>query len=287
MYDVLVIGAGPAGISAAIYAKRAGANVLVLYYGKSNIEKATKIDNYYGFENGIAGKDLYEAGIKQAKKLEIELKIEEVLSIKRQDENFSIETEKEIYTSKTVIIATGNKKLKPDIKGLEEHEGKGVSYCAICDGFFYKNKNVAVIGNGKFAISEAEMLKEIASSVTILTNGQVIESDEYFEVKSPKIKEIVGEKTVSKIVFEDETQMPIDGIFIAIGEAGAVDFAKKLGIITKEDSILVDENMQTNIEGIYSCGNAVGGLLQISKAVYEGSIAGISAAKYSKENGGE
>ena len=281
MYDLIVIGAGPAGISAGIYAKRAGIKVLILYKGESNVEKATIIDNYYGFTNGINGNELYENGIKQAQNLGIELKKEEVLDIEKNDANFNLYTEKEKYSAKSVIIATGNKKIKPEIKGIEEFEGKGISYCAICDGFFYRNKKVAVIGNGKFAIKEIKELQNISDSIILLTNGKENENN-YKNVNTKKIKQIKGDTKVKQIEFEDGKKIDIDGVFVAIGEAGAIDFAKKLGIPIKNNSIIVDENMQTNISGMYACGNATGGLLQICKATYEGAKAGLSAANFVK-----
>ncbi|MBQ9658351.1 MAG: NAD(P)/FAD-dependent oxidoreductase [Clostridia bacterium] len=283
MYDIIIIGAGPAGISAGLYTKRAGMNVLILYYGESNLEKATKIDNYYGFAEGISGKDLYQEGIKQAENIGIEVKNEEVITIQKTDKNFTIKTVNGEYLSKTAIISTGNKKLRPNIKGITEFEGKGISYCAICDGFFYRNKNVAVIGAGKFALSEAEHLKKIASNVIILTNGNLLENNKEYETITKKIKEVHGESKVKQIEFEDNSKIDIDGIFIAIGEAGGSDFAKKMGVMLQNDNIVVDENMQTNIEGLYSCGNATGGLLQVCKAVYEGAKAGLSATAYAKK----
>ena len=285
MYDVIIIGAGPAGISAGIYAKRAGLNVLILYYGEANLEKACKIENYYGFENGIDGKTLYNTGLEQAKNLKIELKNEEVLSIEKLNEEFKINTLNMEYKSKAVIIATGNKKLRPDIEGIKEFEGRGISYCAICDGFFFKNKNVAVIGNGNFALSEAEDLQNVVNNVKILSNGLEIKENRSFEVDNKKINKIVGdERGVRGIEFEDGSKIDVDGIFIALGEAGGSDFAKKLGVIIddKTSIIKVDENMQTNIKGLYACGNITGGLMQISKAVYEGSIAGLAVAEYLK-----
>ena len=171
VYDVIIIGAGPAGISASIYAKRANLSVLVLYYGESNLEKAEKIDNYYGFENGIEGTTLYQTGIKQAENLGIYVKKEEVINIEKID-NFKVYGLNNEYESKALIISTGNKKLRPNIIGIEKFEGKGISYCAICDGFFYRNKNVAIIGNGEFALHEAEDLKNIVAKITILTNGE-------------------------------------------------------------------------------------------------------------------
>lgn len=219
MYDVIVVGAGPAGVSAGLYAKRANKNVLILYNGESNLEKAHLIDNYYGFENGISGQDLYEAGIRQAKNLGIEVLKDEVLHIEKE-ENFKVTTEKEEYESKTLILATGNKKLRPNIKGILEFEGKGISYCAICDGFFYRNKNVVVIGDGKFANSEANDLKNIASNVKILTDGNKIKGSTDFETITTKIREIKGDTKVRTIEFEDDSTLEVDGIFVALGEAG-------------------------------------------------------------------
>ena len=283
MYDVTIIGAGPAGISASLYAKRANLNVLVLYYGESNLEKATKIDNYYGFIDGISGKDLYNNGIEQAKKIGVEVKNKEVLGIDYMQDSFNVKTDSGNFETKTIILATGNKKLKPNIKGIDEFEGKGIIYCAICDAFFYRNKNVAVIGNGKFAVSEAEELSHVVNKVTILTNG-LDNPNCNFEVNTNKIIEINGEEKVNEIVFEDGSKTEIDGVFIALGEAGASDFAKTLGILQDSDSIKTNEKMETNVPGIYACGNTTGGLLQVCKAVYEGAEAGLSAVNYIRGN---
>lgn len=283
MVDVVIIGAGPAGISAALYAKRANKNVLVIYNGESNLEKAEKIDNYYGFENGITGKELYEAGIRQAKNLGVEVKEEEVLNLELTLDGFAVKTVDNVYEAKTCIIATGNKKLRPNIDGIVEFEGKGVSYCAICDGFFYRKKNVVVIGNGKFAVSEAKDLENVVGNVKILTNGENMATDTYFEVVNKKISKIVGDEKVKFIEFTDGTTLEIDGVFVALGEAGGSDFAKKLGVVLDKDNIKVDENMATNINGLYSCGNTNGGLLQVCKAVHEGAVAGLSAVKYLNE----
>jgi len=285
MYDIIIIGAGPAGISAGLYSKRAGASVLILYNGESNLEKTSEIENYYGFVNGIDGKTLYKNGIEQAKNLDIAVKNEEVLNIEKNSEEFLVKTDKEEYTAKSVIISTGNKKLRPNVKGVIQFEGKGISYCAICDGFFYRNKNVVVIGNGKYAVSEATDLKNIVNNVKILTNGLEMQADSQYEINTKKIKEIYGEQKVQGIEFEDGTKLEVDGIFIALGEAGGSDFAKKMGVMLNKDNIIVDENMKTNIEGLYSCGDVTGGLLQVCKAVYEGAKAGLDAAKYIKKEG--
>lgn len=284
LYDVIIIGAGPAGISAALYAKRANKSVLVLYHGESQLEKAHLIDNYYGFDGGISGSDLYNDGIKQAKTLGAEVKNEEVLHIAMNaDMNYEVKTAEDEYVGRTLILATGNKKLKPNIKGVEVFDAKGISYCAICDGFFYRNKTVAVLGNGDYALSEAADLENIAKKVYILTNGNPAPQTDKYEIITTPVSEIKGDVKVREIAFDDGSSLELDGIFVALGVAGGADFAKKLGIALDGDSIKVKEDMSTNIPGVFSCGNVTGGLLQVCKAVYEGAEAGLSAVKYLKD----
>ncbi len=180
----------------------------------------------------------------------------------------------------------GTKKKALPIQGIQELEGRGVSYCAICDGFFYRNKEVSVLGSGKYALSETNDLINIAKKITILTNGE--KAPEFradnVEILTKPVKEIRGTGKVEKVIFKDNTELKTDGIFVAQGTATANDFAKKLGIITNKESIKVNEKMQTNIPGIYACGDCTGGLLQISKAVYEGTVAGLQVIKYVKQN---
>lgn len=283
MYDVIIIGAGPAGISAGLYTKRANLKVLIIYKEKAGLEKANLIENYYGFEKGITGAELYQTGIKQAKHLGIDIKKEEVINVQiKENGEYKIITENQSYDSKAVIFATGNKKNVPKIKGIKEFEGKGVSYCAVCDGFFYKNKDISVLGNGKYAISETNELINIAKSITILTNGEKapeIRADNV-KIDTRKVREVRGENKIQEIEFEDNSKIKTDGLFIALGIAGSSEFAKKLGIMTNKDKIIVNENMETNIPGIYAAGDCTGGLLQVSKAVYEGAKAGLQAIKY-------
>lgn len=274
------------GISASIYAKRGNLNPLVIYNDKSSLEKTEKIDNYYGFENGVDGKKLYEDGINQAKNLNIDVKNEEVIKIEFAEKGYTVTTSKDKYDSKTIILATGNKKNTPNIKGIKEFEGKGISYCAICDGFFYRDKNVVVIGSGNYAVSETNDLINITKEITILTNGKEIPEirAENVKINDKEIREIRGEEKAEEIEFTDNSRIKTDGIFIAEGIAGSSEFAKKLGIITKNNKIIVNEKMETNVPGIYACGDCTGGLLQISKAVYEGTIAGLEVIKYLKNN---
>lgn len=287
MFDVIIIGAGPAGISASIYTKRANLKTMIIYQNNSNLEKAELIENYYGFAKGITGIDLYNEGIKQAENLGVELKEEEVINIKMNENGFEVITDKNEYKTKNIVLATGNKKNIPKIKGIQEFEGRGISYCAVCDGFFYRNKDIVVIGNGKYAIAETNELINLANQIIILTDGEKAPEFRADNVKidTRKIEEIQGEKRVEQIKLEDNTIIKTDGIFVAKGVAGSNEFAKKLGIITNKDKIVVNEKMETNIPGIYACGDCTGGVLQISKAVYEGTKAGLEVIKRVKQNG--
>ncbi len=290
-FDLTIIGGGPAGVSAALYAVRAGFKVLIIHNGALALEKAHKIENYYGFPDGISGAQLYEAGIEQAKNIGTTVVKAEVTNVSIADDlSFNVAAQDSVYNCRSLILATGNKKLRPPIKNIADFEGKGVSYCAICDAFFYRKKNVVVIGNGQFALSEADDLKNVVASLTILTNGEdakTIKSltSDSIKIDERKITGIQGNEQgkVSAVVFADGSELKTDGIFIALGEAGACNFAKKVGILLDGDSIKTDEKMQTNVPGIFACGNATGGLLQVSKAVYEGAVAGLSAVEFLKK----
>lgn len=285
MYDTIIIGGGPAGITASLYIKRAGFNVLVITKGESDLNKAKKIENYYGFEKPISGRVLIENGEKQAKALGVNILKKEVIGIKyTNDNNYEVitanQTQNERYIAKTIVLATGANRNKPNIKGVQEYEGKGISYCAICDAAFYKNKDVAVLGNGEYAIGEIEELLPVVKSVTMLTDGQEhIENrsnNEKFKINDKKIREFRGNTRIEEIEFEDNSTEKVNGIFIAQGTASSLDFAKKLGARIEGNYIIANDNMETTIPNVYAAGDCTGGILQISKAVYEGTKAGLS-----------
>ena len=280
MYDVIVIGSGPAGISASIYLKRARKNVCIITDENSALKKASKIENYYGVKP-ISGEELYNIGIKQVQDLNIPIVKDEVTNINLEN-NFIVTTVNREYEAKYVIIATGTNRTAPNVKGIKEFEGKGISYCAICDGFFYRNKNVAVIGNGNYAIHEAETLKPIAKSVTILTNGEEIienRSTSDFEIDETPIREFRGNNVIEEVEFANNNIKRIDGVFIAIGTASSTDLARKIGAVVKGNNIFTNDNMETTVDGLYACGDCTGGLLQVNKAVYEGTIAALDIIK--------
>lgn len=271
----------PHGISAAIYAKRRKLSVLVISKGNGALAKTDKIENYYGFARAISGQELYENGLAQAKNLEIELLEDEVVSV-QLEEKYEVETVNSHYQAKSVILATGTNRMVPPIKGIKEFEGKGVSYCAVCDAFFYKNKEVAVLGNGNYAIHEMEQLKPVAKEVTILTNGEPIVENRNIgniKVENKKIREFRGDSKIQEVEFEDNTIKPVQGVFVALGTASSNDLARKIGARIENNRIVVNENMETTVPGLFACGDCTGGLLQISKAVYEGAVAGLAVLK--------
>lgn len=293
MEHIIIIGAGPAGISAALYTARGNLNPLVIYNGIGDLGKAEKIENYYGLETPVSGKELFERGIAQAEALGVRFLEAQVLGITGFD-TFTVKTTAGDFNTESVILATGGKRSAPGIPGIREFEGKGVSYCAVCDAFFYRGKEVAVLGNSDFALHEAEELKNVASSVTIYTNGEEPEfsKDHPIAVNTMKIQAIEGDERVSGLRLEndvrtqseDEAQQsfyPADGVFVAVGTAGSTEIARQMGAeLTEKGTVKVDGDMATTIPGLFAAGDCTGGLLQISKAVYEGSMAGISAGKY-------
>ena len=174
----------------------------------------------------------------------------------------------------------------PNIKGIKEFEGKGVSYCAICDAFFYRNKNVAVLGSGNYAIHEAEILKPVVKSVTLLTNSEklVENRDIDLNINEKKVREVRGFDKVDEVIFDDDSKESINGVFVAIGTASTNDLARKIGAKVENNKIVVKDNLETTVPGLYACGDCTGGILQISKATYEGTKVGLEIVNKIKNN---
>ncbi len=283
--DVLIIGKGPAGISASLYAVRAGLDTVVIGKDSGALGKASRIDNYYGFAEGIDAAELFENGIRNAVRLGVDVVTDEVLEVAAENDTFEVTAAKGRYEASAVILAAGSSRKTPPIKGLQEFEGKGVSYCAVCDAFFYRGMSVAVIGSGEYAVSEAAHLQPIASDVTILTNGGPMQAEvpEGIRVDERMILSVKGDELLTSVVFEDGNSMNTDGLFVAIGTASSADLARKLGVVDPEGKISFNNDMSTFVPGFYTAGDCNGGLLQAAKAVSEGAIAGTSAAKYVRQ----
>ncbi len=280
MAKVIIIGAGPAGVSASLYTVRAGIETLVLSNGGGALKKAERIENYYGFPQPVSGEELMQRGVEGARRLGVTFLEEEVVGIGFED-SLTVSTTAGRHAADAVLLATGTSRLAPPIPGLKDFEGRGVSYCAVCDAFFYRGRDVAVLGSGEYALHEAMELAAVARSVTILTNGQTPAAafPESFTVVTGEIAAVEGGGMLGGVRLKDGTLIQTDGLFVAIGVAGSVALAKKIGALTEGTAISVDENMATNVPGLYAAGDCTGGLLQVSKAVYEGAKAGISIVK--------
>jgi thioredoxin reductase (NADPH) len=280
-YDVIILGHGPAGMSAAIYLARGGHTVLALGKGRGALERAELIENYYGFPEPVTGAELVDRGVAQAKRLGVEIVDGEAVSIGMED-SFVVKTTEAEYRARAILLATGKQRVTLNVPGFENLRGKGISFCATCDGFFYRGKKIAVVGTGDYAASELHELLAFTKDITLFTNGAKISSSRFPEgviVIEEKIEAFDGAEKLSAIRTADGVSHAADGAFIALGTAGAADFAAKVGVEVNGSDIVIDRDCMTNLPGIFAAGDCTGGLLQVAKAVAEGAIAakGINA----------
>ncbi len=204
------------------------------------------------------------------------------------DSRLTVETTDAAYTADAVILATGAARQAPKIPGLADFEGAGVSYCAVCDGFFFKGKDVAVLGHGEFAMHEAGELLPVVKSVTFLTHGRTPPPSlpQGTRVIETPIAQFIGDKTLNGVLFTNGQTLAVAGVFVAEGVAGSTALAKKLGAATEGNRIVVNGSMATNVPGLYAAGDCTGGFYQVSKAVYEGAAAGSAAVKHVRAKAG-
>jgi thioredoxin reductase (NADPH) len=288
----LIVGAGPAGLSAAIYTARAGVDTLALGCDPK-VAGDYDIDNYFGFPEAVTGRELIERGAAQAKRFGATLRCEKVLAVHHgENEDFVIKSDKNEYRAHAVIIAAGVSRVRPGIANLAEYEGKGVSYCVSCDGFFYRKKRVLVLGEGDYAANQALELTTFTPDVVVYTQGKTPAMSGGFADRLSQAGIPVAENTVTTLSGEpalaaarlaDGSDIPVDGIFIAMGQASALDFAKTLGLPLRGAFIQADHDQKTDVPGVFAAGDCVGRFLQISVAVGEGAKAGKSAISYLKE----
>lgn len=280
MPEIVIIGSGPAGVSAALYAARAGAKTTVLTRGHGALDRAELIQNYYGFAEPISGAELERRGIEGAKAVGVEFVTTEAVGLTYTD-RLIVETLAGDFPADAVILATGASRAAPRIPGLAGLEGHGVSFCATCDAFFYRGKDVAVLGSGEYALHEAQALLPVVKSVTLLTGGAPLTAQFPPEVavRTEPVEAILGEERVTGVQLPGGETLEVSGVFVAQGVAGSTALARKLGAEVEGNRIVVDERMQTTLPGLYAAGDCTGGLLQVAKAVYEGAVAGTEAAK--------
>ncbi len=277
MYDAVMIGSGPAGLSAALYTSRANLTTLVIGKDRGALEKADRIENYFGMAEPISGCELVENTKTQARSLGVELVEDEIFHI-TWNGHFILEGKNGTYESLTVLLATGTGRKTLKIEGIKELEGRGVSYCAVCDAFFYRGKEVAVLGNEDYAIHEMSQILPVVKSAVLLTNGRELKTEvpEGVQVIREPLRSVDGTERVEGVTFEDGSSIAVEGLFVALGSAGAMELARKAGAFTEGQNIKVNERMETNIPGLYAAGDCIGGLLQISTAVGEGAQAAMS-----------
>lgn len=280
MSNVIIVGSGPAGISAALYTVRAGLDTTVVHNGVGALGKAHAIENYYGFALPVSGEALAMSGLEQARRLGVKIVEDEITGI-GFDGKLTLAGAAGDYAADFVILATGSPRTAPRIPGLGEHEGKGVSYCAVCDAFFHRGKPVAVLGEGEYALHEVSALKPVVRSVTLVTNGKTpsIEVPEDVRLDTREIAAVESDENSLRIRFTSGGVLPVSGLFVAHGVAGSAELARKVGALTEGNRILVDPTMATNIPGLYAAGDCTGGMLQVAKAVYEGALAGTSVVQ--------
>ncbi|MFC1613221.1 NAD(P)/FAD-dependent oxidoreductase [Patescibacteria group bacterium] len=303
MYDLIIIGGGPAGVTAAIYAARYKLNFLLISDSVGGwLNQIHKMENYPGYVS-ISGFDLIQKFNEQLKYLEVEIISEKAVEISRlENKNFEVKTHaNQSFQSKTVIVAAGSHKRELGVSGEKEFLGKGVSYCAICDGAFFKNKKVAVVGGANSAVSAALMLSDIASEVYIIYRKEKLRAHKALVDKAEEadnikilccrnITKINGGSKVESIeldeTYQDKNLLEVDGVFIEIGHIPTVDFLEKMGVeLDEQGQINVDVHGKTNIEGIFGAGdvsNGQGNLKQVITAAASGALAATGVNEYLK-----
>jgi len=298
-YDVVIIGGGPAGLTAGIYTSRDKLKSLIIEKGiiGGNMNNAEIIDNYPGFPEGVNGPELADLMHRQAKKYGLENITAEVIAIKNWGDKKLLETSNGDIIAGVVIIAGGSEKVKLDIPGEKEFTGRGVSYCTTCDAFFFRNKNVVVVGGGNSAIYEAMHLTKFASKIYIIHRRDQLRATAILQDRARAetkikfildtiVKEIQGKDFVQKLVLENvktgkKSTLEVDGVFISIGLKPNTGFVKDLLSLDKQGHIITDENMNTEIAGIFAAGDIRSGAIrQITTAAGDGTIAAIGAKKF-------
>src|SRR5699024_6454306 len=302
VYDVIIVGAGPAGMTAAVYASRANLDTLMIERGMpgGQMVDTEAIENYPGFES-ILGPDLSTKMFDHAKKFGAEYAYGDIKEVIDHGDHKEVLAGDKSYKAKAVIITTGAQYKKLGIEGESDLTGRGVSYCAVCDGAFFRDRHLAVIGGGDSAVEEGMYLTRFASKVTVIhrrdeLRAQKIIQDRAFANEKMEfiwdtvVEEInekdgkVGSLTLKNVKYDEVSDFEIDCVFVYIGMDPLSDPFKSLGIVDEEGYIDTDENMETKIPGIFAAGDIrVKDLRQVVTATGDGSIAAESAIKYIEE----
>lgn len=295
-YDIIIIGAGPGGLTAGIYAGRQGTKNLIIDRDLAGGlgREVPEMENYPGFDN-ISGLELIEKMKSQATKNCDLHEIEEVIEITENDTEyrFTVTTNKEKYRSKSIILATGSSHRHLNAKGEEEYKGKGVSYCATCDGFFFVGRDIIMVGGGNSALQEALYLKNLGANVTVVHRRDEFRAQKHLQnqikeagiptILNTTVEEIKGDMLVESVMLKDTQtgelkEHPTNGVFISVGYIPHIDLAKQLGVNLDESGhIIIDKNQRTNVDYVYAVGDVCIGLKQWVVACGEGAVAATSA----------
>lgn len=285
--NVIIIGAGPAGMSAAIYLKRAGINPVIIEKDApgGTLNKTYRIENYPGYTDND-GTTLAFRMYSQIEELGIELKMEEVINIEKENEYFKIITSNDEYLANYIIIATGKVPRKLDAINADKYEGKGISYCTVCDGALYKNKDVAVIGGGNSAMEAASYMSDIANKIYVINRSSLLRADKKEQefvlskenvevIYDSKVIEVLGNnEKLTGIKLDNNKNLSLDAVFVCIGQDSNSAYYQNLNLETNNLGIIVDSNMKTCLSGVYACGDSVSkSLYQVVTATSEGAIA--------------
>jgi thioredoxin reductase (NADPH) len=298
MHDLIIIGAGPAGITAAVYAARRKLSTLVLESQAAGGQMllTSEIENYPGF-GSITGAELSKRFEEHARSLGVEIRAEQAAEIKRSNGGFSVRTEKNNHEANAVIIATGAKHRSLGIAGEDKFVGKGVSFCATCDGYFFRKKKVVVVGGGESALTAALYLADIASKVYLVHRRAQFRGSELLQERTRRkgietltgytAKEIRGDGMVSGVLLEsaagEKKELAVDGVFIYIGTVPLSALAQSAGVALDERGFIkTDEQQRTSVPGVFAAGDVTGRLLQIVAACAQGAQAALSAYDYVK-----
>jgi thioredoxin reductase (NADPH) len=298
-YDVIIIGGGPAGLTAGIYAARARLKTVMIEKMAvgGQIINSWLVENYPGYKDGVSGVDLTMAMHEQAAKFGLETISDEVKGIVIDGARKIVKTAQEDFVTRVVIIAGGSERQKLGVPGEKEYTGKGVSYCATCDGAFFRDKPVAVLGGGNSAVTEALELTKFASKVYLIHRRHELRATKILQEKlladsrvqilwDTIVEEIKGEKFVKGLKIKDAvtgktSELPVDGVFVSIGTQPATGYLKGIVALDAFGSITVNDRLETDVPGIFAAGDIrSGSIKQVIGAAADGAAAAINAGKY-------